>query len=120
MQTVDIVHDIIRQKVTAMRIDGHYIQPMRILVTSENMEVQLNNIVCLLDTKILPENINLKISSVDNVFVTNSHDYEQLSNVKYQLFTDYLQIETSMIDSYVSNFAPYYLEFLQIIPIKNY
>lgn len=114
-----IIHNIIRQKVKGMNIENFYLQPTRLLINSVLFRMNLRNTVYILNNSELPENCKLTIISSDNVFETDHKQFEKIKEFGYQIFTDYLEIHSELVDPAISNFSPYYLEFLEIIPIKE-
>lgn len=116
----DILHDIIRQKVAAMNVESYYLRPARISITSNDFEIDLHNVVYILNTKEIPVNRNITLFSSDNVFIIDSEEYAKLSDLKYQIFTDYIQIKTEITDQGIGDaFEPYTLEFIKIIPSRS-
>jgi len=116
MNTSELLHNIARDRVSGMRtIDSYQLKPTVIKVTEPDMSLDLKNDMWILNTKGLPANITeLELISSDNVFTATPDEYEFMDEYRYQVFTDYLDIKT---DS--SNFQPYRLEFVKIIPHRN-
>jgi hypothetical protein len=115
----DVLHDIIRQKIAAMNIEGYYLRPARFEINQPQFNLELHNVVYVLNTKSLPFNYRVQMFSSDNVFVTTDEQYKQLEDLKYQIFTDYIQIWTTLLDPALGSFESYNLEFLKIIPSRS-
>ena len=116
MNTSELLHTIAKDRVSGMRtVDSYQLKPIVIRVTEPNVSFDLKNDMWILNTKGIPTNITeLELISSDNVFTATPDEYEFMDEYRYQVFTDYLDIKT---DS--SNFQPYRLEFVKVIPHRN-
>ena len=116
MNTSELLHSIARDRVAGMRtIDSYQLQPVIVRVTQADMSLNLKNDLWILNTKGIPSNIDeLEMVSSDNVFTATPEEYDFMDEYRYQVFTDYIDIKTQS-----SDFKPFRLEFVKIIPHRN-
>ena len=116
MNTSELLHTIARDRINGMyTIDSYQLKPAIIKVDSPQVALDLNNNMWILNTKALPGNISqLEMISSDNVFLSTPEEYGFMDEYRYQVFTDYIDINTLSVD-----FIPYRLEFVKIIPHRN-
>ncbi len=115
-QTSELLHTIAKDRINGMlTIDSYQLKPTVIKVDKPNMSLHLDNDMWILNTKALPGHISeIEMISSDNVFVTTKEEYDFMDEYRFQVFTDYLDINTGS-----GNFQPYRLEFVKIIPHRN-
>lgn len=116
MNTSELLHSIARDRVSGMRtIDSYQLKPVVVQVQQPQMTIDLKNDLWILNTKRFPETFTqLEMISSDNVFTASPAEYDLMDEFRYQVFTDYIDIETS-----ADEFAPFRLEFVKIIPHRE-
>ncbi|WP_075604040.1 hypothetical protein [Saccharicrinis aurantiacus] len=116
MNTSELIHTIAKDRVSGMRtIDSYQLKPTVIRVTSADVSIDLKNDMWILNTRALSATITeLELASSDNIFTATPEEYDFMDEFRYQVFTDYIDIKTT-----VENFQPYRLEFVKIIPHRN-
>jgi hypothetical protein len=116
MNTSELLHTIAKDRVTGMRtIDSYQLKPTVVRITEPIMSIDLKNDMWILNTKSLPIGMTeLELISSDNVFTATPQEYDFMDEYRYQVFTDYIDIESTSDD-----FQPFRLEFVKIIPHRN-
>ncbi len=114
--TSELLHTIAKDRINGLRtIDSYQLKPVIITVTSPNHNINLNNDMWILNTKVLPTHIEeIMMISSDNVFTATPEEYDFMDEFRYRVFTDYIDIETI-----AETFKPYRLEFVKIVPPRN-
>ena len=112
--------ELTRLEMESRGIKKYSVKPIQIEVTEPYMILNLNKYVYLfcsksVDTPALPTRIDLKSS--DNLFQFTKTTLENSNVAQYQFFSESLTINTANYGSNKpSEFMPYMLEFLKIIP----
>ncbi len=116
MNTSELLHTIAKDRIAGMRtIDSYQLKPTVIQVTEAKMSLDLKNDLWILNTKGLPSSLEeLELISSDNVFTATPEEYDFMDEYRYQVFTDYIDIQSTS-----ASFKPYRLEFVKIIPHRN-
>ena len=116
MNTSELLHTIAKDRINGMRtIESYQLKSVVVKVDSENKSIDLKNDMWILNTKALPsEIVEFEIVSSDNVFTVSPTEYDFMDEFRYQVFTDYMDIKTTM-----NNFQPFRLEFIKIIPHRK-
>ena len=97
-------------------IDSYQLKPVVVKITQADLSLDLKNDLWILNTKAIPSDIDeLEMVSSDNVFTATPEEYDFMDEYRYQVFTDYIDIKTQSAD-----FKPYRLEFVKIIPHRNW
>ncbi|BDD02468.1 hypothetical protein [Persicobacter psychrovividus] len=121
MNTSELIHHIAKDRIEGMKtIIDYKLTPFRILVNSPTTFWDLNNDMFVLNTHKLPvfgeQHISYTLKSSDNYFTVSPSEYELMDEYRYQVFTDYIDLNVSMEDTEV--FRPFYLEFIKITPFR--
>ena len=113
MNTSELLHTIAKDRISGLRtIDSYQLHPEIVIIDSADKTIDLNNDMWILNTKALPPFISeIEIISSDNVFTATPREYDLMDEYRYRVFTDYMDVKTVS-----SNFLPYRLEFVKIIP----
>lgn len=121
MNTSEILKDLIAQRLEGLEgIDGHKIKPGRIKITSVKQLIQLDSNHYILNTRRLPSWIDgIEFASSDNYFQASPESYDLMDEYRYQLFCDYIDISISYDTEEHTEFKPFFLEFIKVIPLRN-